>query len=169
MDAFEHRLEAGHTLLESALARGINYWDTGPSYGPSEGMIAPVLGRNRSRVFLASKSDSRDYDGFKRDLDRSLQVLQTNYVDLYQLHDLGPQELTNLRAIEAGAVRAAREAKDQKVIHAFGITGHSHHGTLIECMKRFDPDTVLTTFLATESGKGTMTNCWRWHGLDKWA
>jgi predicted aldo/keto reductase-like oxidoreductase len=67
----------------------------------------------------------------------------------------GPQELTNLRAIEAGAVRAAREAKDQKVIHAFGITGHSHRGTLIECMKRFDPDTVLTTFLATESGKGT--------------
>ena len=155
MDAFEHRLDAGHTLLESALARGINYWDTGRSYGPSEGMIAPVLGRNRSRVFLASKSDSRDYDGFKRDLDRSLQVLQTNYVDLYQLHDLGPQELTNLRAIEAGAVRAAREAKDQKVIHAFGITGHSHRGTLIECMKRFDPDTVLTTFLATESGKGT--------------
>ena len=89
MDAFEHRLDAGHTLLESALARGINYWDTGRSYGPSEGMIAPVLGRNRSRVFLASKSDSRDYDGFKRDLDRSLQVLQTNYVDLYQLHNLG--------------------------------------------------------------------------------
>ena len=155
MDAFEHRLDAGHTLLELALTRGINYWDTGRSYGPSEGMIAPVLGRNRSRVFLASKSDSRDYDGFKRDLDRSLQVLQTNYVDLYQLHDLGSQELTNLRAIEAGAVRAAREAKDQKVIHAFGITGHSHRGTLIESMKRFDPDTVLTTFLATESGKGT--------------
>jgi uncharacterized protein len=155
MDAYEHRLDAGHTLLESALARGINYWDTGRGYGPSEGMIAPVLRRNRSRVFLASKSDSRDYDGFKRDLDRSLQVLQTNYVDLYQLHDLGSQELTNLRAIEAGAVRAAREAKDQKIIHAFGITGHSHRGTLIECMKRFDPDTVLTTFLATESGKGT--------------
>jgi uncharacterized protein len=155
MDAFEHRLDAGHTLLESALARGVNYWDTGRSYGPSEGMIAPVLRRNRSRVFLASKSDFRDYDGFKQDLDRSLQVLQTNYVDLYQLHDLRPQELTNLRAIEAGAVRAAREAKDQKIIHAFGITGHSHRGTLIECMKRFDPDTVLTTFLATELGKGT--------------
>src|SRR5260370_40611149 len=123
MDAFEHRLDAGHALLELALARGINYWDTGRSYGPSEGMIPPVLRRYRSRVFLASKSDSRDYDGFQRDLNRSLQVLQTNYVDLYQLHDLAPQELTNLRVIEAGAVRAAREAQHQQLIHAFGITG----------------------------------------------
>jgi predicted aldo/keto reductase-like oxidoreductase len=154
MDAFEHRLDAGHALLESALVRGINYWDTARAYGPSEGMITPVLVRNRSRVFLASKSDARDYDGFKRDLDRSLQVLQTNYIDLYQLHDLGSQELADLNAIEAGAIRAAREAKEQKLIRAFGITGHSHQGILIECMRRFNPDTVLTTFLATESGKG---------------
>jgi Aldo/keto reductase family len=59
MDAFEHRLDAGHALLELALARGINYWDTGRSYGPSEAMIAPVLRRYRSRVFLASKGDAR--------------------------------------------------------------------------------------------------------------
>jgi predicted aldo/keto reductase-like oxidoreductase len=153
MDAFEHRLDAGHALLEAALAKGINYWDTARSYGPSESMIAPVLERNRNRVFLASKSDARDYDGFKRDLDRSLQVLRTSYLDLYQIHDLGPEELTNLDAIETGAVRAAHEAKDQKLIRAFGITGHSHRGILIECLKRFDPDTVLTTFLASESAK----------------
>jgi aryl-alcohol dehydrogenase-like predicted oxidoreductase len=48
MDAFEHRLEAGHALLESALAKAINYWDTGQSYGSSESMIAPVFARNRS-------------------------------------------------------------------------------------------------------------------------
>ena len=82
-------------------------------------------------------------------------MLRTDHVDLYQVHDLGPQELTNLGAIEAGAVRAAREAKDQRIIRAFGITGHSHRGILVECMKRFNPDTILTTFLATESGKGT--------------
>ena len=155
MDAFENRLDAGHALLESALAKGINYWDTARGYGPSEVMIAPVLERNRGRVFLASKSDARDYDGFRRDLDQSLQVLRTNYIDLYQLHDLGAEELAALSAIEAGAVRAAREPKDQKMIRAFGVTGHSHHGILIECMKRFDPDTVLTTILATESGKGS--------------
>jgi diketogulonate reductase-like aldo/keto reductase len=71
-------------------------------------MIAPVLELNRNRVFLASKSDARDYEGFKRDLEQSLEVLGTSYIDLYQLHDLRQHELGNLSAIESGAVRAAR-------------------------------------------------------------
>ena len=154
MDAYERNLEAGHALLESSLAKGINYWDTARSYGPSEGMIAPVLARNRDKVFLASKSDARDYEGFKRDLDRSLQVLRTNYIDLYQLHDIRSHELSNLNGIESGAVRAAREAKNQRTIRAFGITGHSGAEVLIECIKRFEPDTVLTIFLATRPDKG---------------
>jgi uncharacterized protein len=158
MDAYESRLEAGHAMLESALARGINYWDTARGYGPSEGMIAPVLARNRSRVFLASKSDSRDYDGFKRDLEESLRVLRTDYIDLYQLHDLRSYESANLGAIESGAMRAAREAKEQKLIRAFGITAHSGAGFLSECIRRFDPDTVLTVFLATRAENGRFEN-----------
>lgn len=154
MDSYERNLDAGYELLESALGRGVSYWDTARSYGPSEGMIAPVLVRNRARVFLASKSDSRDYDGFKRDLDRSLQVLRTDHIELYQLHDLRPDERENLGAIESGAVRAAREAKDQKVIQAFGVTGHSAAGILTECMKRFDPDCVLTNFPSIRPDKG---------------
>jgi uncharacterized protein len=150
----EQGVGTAHALLESALAKGVNYWDTARSYGSSEGMIAPVLERNRNRVFLASKSDARDYDGFKRDLERSLQVLRTNYIDLYQLHDLRQNELASLSAIESGAVRAARDAKDQKIIRAFGITGHASAALMIECIKRFDPDTVLTIFLATRPDKG---------------
>src|ERR1700740_1778770 len=158
MDAYENRVEAGHATLESALAKAINYWDTARGYGPSEGMIAPVLARNRNRVFLASKSDSRDYDGFKRDLEESLRVLRTDYIDLYQLHDLRLRESSNLSEIESGAVRAAREAKEQKNIRAFGITGHSGASLLIECIKRFDPDTVLTVFLATRPENGRFEN-----------
>jgi aryl-alcohol dehydrogenase-like predicted oxidoreductase len=154
----EQSLGTAHALLESALAKGINYWDTARSYGPSEGMIAPVLERNRNGVFLASKSDARDYDGFKRDLEQSLRVLRTNYIDLYQVHDLRQHELANLSAIESGAVRAAREAKDQKIIRAFGITGHASAGLMIECIKRFDPDTVLTFFLATRPDNGRYEN-----------
>jgi aryl-alcohol dehydrogenase-like predicted oxidoreductase len=154
MDAYERNLGPGHALLESSLAKGINFWDTARSYGPSEGMIAPVLARNRNKVFLASKSDARDYEGFKRDLDRSLQVLRTNYIDLYQLHDIRTHELSNLSGIESGAVRAAREAKNQRIIGAFGVTGHSGAEVLIECIKRFEPDTVLTIFPATRPDQG---------------
>jgi uncharacterized protein len=154
MEGYANKLDAGHALLESALAQGIDYWDTARSYGPSEAMIAPVLARHRNRVFLASKSDARDYDGFRRDLERSLQVLRTDHLDLYQLHDLRPRESANLGAIESGAVRAAREAKDQKLIGAFGITGHASAGMLVECVKRFDPDTVLTTFPCTRPDQG---------------
>ena len=154
MRGYDHNLDAGQALLESALAQGINYWDTARSYGPSESMIAPVLARNRNKVFLASKSDSRDYDGFKRDLDRSLQVLRTDHIDLYHLHDMQPHELPRLGAIESGAVRAARQAKEQKIIRSLGVTGHSGAGILIECIKRFDPDAVLTIFPATRPDKG---------------
>jgi aryl-alcohol dehydrogenase-like predicted oxidoreductase len=80
MDAFEHKLDAGHALLESAVARGINYWDTGRSYGPSEGMIAPVLGPNRSRVFLASKSDSR-ITALSGCASAALGIMQANKLD----------------------------------------------------------------------------------------
>jgi uncharacterized protein len=110
-------------------------------------MIAPVLARNRNRVFLISKSDARDYEGFKRNLHRSLQVLGTDYIDLYHLHDMRPRESANLSAIESGAVRAAREAKDQKIIRGFGVTGHS--GAAI-----FDPDVILTIFPATRPDNG---------------
>ena len=96
MRGYAGNVEAGHALLESALAQGINYWDTARSYGPSEGMIAPVLARYRDKIFLASKSDARDYEGFKLDLNRSLQVLRTDYIDLYHLHDMQPHELVNL-------------------------------------------------------------------------
>ena len=63
-----------------------------------------------------------------------------------------------MSAIESGAVRAAREAKDQKIIRAFGITGHASAGLMVECIKRFDPDTVLTFFLATRPDNGRYEN-----------
>lgn len=154
MRAFDDDLDAAHSVLEVALNFGINYWDTARSYGPSEGMIAAVLARHRNRVFLASKTDARGYDGFKRDLDRSLQVLRTDYIDLYHLHDMQPRKDRDLRAIEKGAIRAAREARDQKVIRAFGVTGHSGAGILIDCMKQFDPDAVLTIFPCTRPDRG---------------
>jgi len=138
--------ETGRALLEMALDNGINYFDTARGYGPSEEIIGPVVGRRRDEIFLVSKSADRTYDGFKRELETSLKNLRTDRIDLYHLHNFNPKKDTDLGAIEKGAVRAAREARDEGMIGAFGVTGHSGAQILIEAITRFDPDAILTTF-----------------------
>jgi hypothetical protein len=82
-------------------------------HSPSEGIIAPVLARNRDKIFLASKSDALDYEGFKRDLDRSLQVLRTDYIDLYHLQDMQPHEEIIDRQTEPWGIKVtAVEVRD---------------------------------------------------------
>lgn len=146
--------EAALALLEKALAHGVNYWDTATNYGPSQEILGPVVAKHRDEIFLVSKSGDRSYDGFKRELERSLELLRTDRIDLYHLHDFHPKRDADVAAIERGAVRAAREAKEQGIIGSFGVTGHSGAGILIEAIRRFEPDAVLTIFPATRPDKG---------------
>jgi aryl-alcohol dehydrogenase-like predicted oxidoreductase len=150
---FQKKPEEAAALLERALQRGINYWETARSYGPSEQLIGPVVKRHRDRIFLVCKSTNRTYDGLKRDLETSLKTLQTDHLDLYHIHSLTNKD-KDLDAIEKGAVRAALEAKQQGLIKHFGITGHSGAAILIACLKRFKPDAVLTIFPCTRPDSG---------------
>jgi uncharacterized protein len=154
LSAFGGNNEATRSVLQRALDLDINYWDTSRNYGPSESMIAPIVRSARDRIFLVSKSGRRTYDGFRRDLETSLKTLGTHWIDVYYLHNLEPDKDGDLGPIEKGAVRAAREAKSQGLIRHFGVTGHSGARILIECMKRFSPDVVLTIFPATRPDGG---------------
>jgi aryl-alcohol dehydrogenase-like predicted oxidoreductase len=124
-------------LLESALALGINYWDTARVTVPAKEWLLPSF----------HAIGTATWTGVCR-------LLRTDHIDLYNLHYMRSHESANLSAIESGAVRAAREAKDKKIIRSFGVTGHSGAGILIECIKRFDPDAVLTIFPCTRPDKG---------------
>jgi aryl-alcohol dehydrogenase-like predicted oxidoreductase len=146
--------EKAEAILHRALSYGINYWDTARAYGDSEIMIGPVVEKVRDEIFLVSKSGSRDYDGFKAELETSLKNLRTDYLDLYHIHNLKPEQDTDLQLIENGAVRAAREAKEQGLIRNFGITGHSGTGILMEGIRRWDPDAILTIFPADRPEDG---------------
>ncbi len=146
--------EATAAILEEALGHGINYWDTARVYGPSEEMIGPAVEKHRDRIFLVSKSGDRTYDGFKRDLETSLRNLRTDHIDLYHLHSLEPGKDADLGAIERGALRAAREAREQGVIRHLGITGHSGAAIHIAAIKAFDPDCLLTIFPCTRPDDG---------------
>ncbi|HOS69411.1 MAG TPA: aldo/keto reductase [Bacillota bacterium] len=112
-------------LIEKALEYGINFIDTARGYTVSESLIGGALSGKRQQVFLATKSMARDKEGFKRDIEISLNNLKTDYIDLYQFHNIiNLQELEKVMA-KGGALEAMLEYKDKGIIKSIGITGHS--------------------------------------------
>ena len=80
-------------MVERALDLGVNYIDTSSIYGGperwSERYIGQVMKRRRSEAFLASKTKERTRDASMRMLEQSLKLLNTDHLDLWQLHDIG--------------------------------------------------------------------------------
>lgn len=140
-------------ILEAALKAGVTYYDTARGYGPSEQRIGPFVKKHRDEIYLVSKSGRRTYDGFMRELEKSLTLLQTDHIDLYHLHNLRPRD-KNVAEIEQGAVKAARKAREQGMIKHFGITGHSGAAILVKAIKAWNPDAILTIYPATRPDHG---------------
>lgn len=113
-------------LLKQALRWGVTYWDTADCYGrgKSEKGIGKYFQKypaDRRKVFLVTKSDDRDPDGLSRLLDRSLQRMQTSYVDLYFVHGISGIDELNERTR-----RWAERAKAEGKIRLFGFSTHSN-------------------------------------------
>jgi aryl-alcohol dehydrogenase-like predicted oxidoreductase len=130
-------------VITRALDLGINYCDTAPAYASSRDYYGATLGERRSQIFLASKTAERSRDGSLRVLDDSLRRLRTDYLDLWQLHDL--RTMQDLEEIFSpnGAIHALTEAKADGRVRFLGITGHHDPAILMEAMRRFEFDTVL--------------------------
>jgi predicted aldo/keto reductase-like oxidoreductase len=129
-----------------ALQSGINHFDTAPSYGESELRLGPWMPRIRDQIFLSTKTGQRDRDGAWREINRSLERLQTDQIDLIQHHAVGDLEQLDLITRPGGALEATIEAKEQGLVRAIGITGHGHQApqTHLQALKRFPFETVLT-------------------------
>lgn len=146
--------EEAQRIVTRALDFGINYWDTGRSYANSEELIGPVVEKRRKEIFLVSKSLTRSYDEFMRELDASLKMLRTDHLDLYHMHNFEPKKGDTSPKAREGAWKAAMKAKEQGMIKNFGVSGHSGSAILIEVIKAYDPDAVLTTFPANRPDGG---------------
>jgi aryl-alcohol dehydrogenase-like predicted oxidoreductase len=132
--------------VRMALDAGINHFDVAAGYGDAELRLGPWMPRIRERIFLATKTDRRDRDGAWEQLNRSLERLQTDHVDLIQLHAVGDLADLDLATGRGGALEAVVRARDEGLAGAIGITGHGDQApaTHREGLRRFPFDTVLT-------------------------
>ena len=131
--------------LEVLLRHGVNHIDTAASYGDSELRIAPWLKREPGRFFLATKVDERDEKGAREQLNRSLDRLGVDHVDLWQLHSLADPIEWDQALSPGGALDAALIAREEGLIKWIGVTGHGTQiaATHRRSLDRFDFDSVL--------------------------
>ncbi len=134
--------------LEVLLRHGVNHIDTAASYGDSELRIAPWLKREPGRFFLATKVDKRDEHGAREQLQRSLDRLGVDYVDLWQMHSLADPIEWDQALSPGGALDAALTAREEGLIKWIGVTGHGTQiaATHRRSLDRFDFDSVLLPY-----------------------
>ena len=132
--------------IQQALDGGINHLDVAADYGDAELRLGPWMPQIRDRVFLATKTGRRDRDSAWREINASLERLQTDRVDLLQLHAVGDFEDLERAVGPGGALGAALRAQDEGMVGAVGITGHGSQApaTHLEALRRHPFATVLT-------------------------
>ena len=117
--------DEGLKILEHALNNGFYYWDTAASYKNqeqySEERIGKILKDVRKQVFLSTKVEDRDAEGAKRTIETSLKRLNTDYIDLYQVHSVTNEE--EVRAFGDGVYKVLSDYKRQGVVRNIGFTG----------------------------------------------
>ena len=111
-------------VLETVLNAGINHIDTAASYGDSELRLTSFLQDHRSSVFLATKTGERTGSGARAELERSLQRLGVDHVDLIQLHNLVEDDEWTTAHGPGGAVEALAQAQTEGLVRHIGVTGH---------------------------------------------
>ena len=129
-------------LVREAIDHGINYFDVAPSYGNAEDRMGPALAPFRKNVFLACKTLKRDKAGAVEELHRSLQKLQTDHFDLYQLHALSETSEVEQALGPSGAIETFAQARKEGKVRFLGFSAHSAEAALL-AMKQFDFDTIL--------------------------
>ncbi len=149
-----HNEDIAVPIIEKALDLGVNYIDTSSIYGGperwSEQYVGKVMKNRRSETFLATKTKERTRDGSKRVLETSLKLLQTDHIDLWQLHDIGTMTDINEIFAKGGAMEALIEAREQKIVKYLGITGHYRPDALMEAIHRYPFDTILMAVNAAD-------------------
>jgi predicted aldo/keto reductase-like oxidoreductase len=132
-----------YRLINRAIDIGINYFESARAYSGSESYYGQALRKRRKDIFLTSKSHARDKKGALQHLQDTLSNMKSDYLDLWQIHDVRTDEEVHEIFGRHGALEAFVEAKGKGLVRFIGITGHHDPLIINRCIERYDFDTVL--------------------------
>lgn len=132
-----------YELINRALDLGINYFESARAYSGSESYYGRSLAHRREQIFLTSKSHARDRQGASVHLKETLKNMNTDYLDLWQVHDVRTAADVEEIFGPNGAIEAFVEAKKTGMVRFIGVTGHQDPAIIKRCMDMFEFDTVL--------------------------
>jgi len=155
-------------IVARALDLGINFFDTARGYTDSEQKLGTAFKGKRDRVLIATKSLARTRAGITADIEKSLQTMSVDYIDLYQMHNVKDQNALQQVLSDDGALAGLMAAQQKGLIRHIGVTGHIKR-ILVELVKVEEIETVQFPFnpvetnevrelleAASEAGKGVI-------------
>ncbi len=148
--------DKGLEILQTALDNGLYYWDTAASYKNdtqySEERIGKILPSVRDRVFLSTKVEDRDAEGAKRTIETSLKRLNTDHIDLYQIHSVTNEDEVRKFGDKDGVLPVLKKYQDEGVIRFVGFTGHTSAAAMKLAADMYDFDTMLIALNHQQQG-----------------
>jgi aryl-alcohol dehydrogenase-like predicted oxidoreductase len=130
------------SIVKVSIEQGVNYFDVSPSYGDAEIKLGSALEPYRKNVFLSCKTDGRNRDDSRKELEQSLKNMHTDHFDLYQLHAV--TTLADVKTIlgKGGAIETLMEARKEGKIRFLGFSAHSVEAATA-LLDGFDFDTIM--------------------------
>jgi aryl-alcohol dehydrogenase-like predicted oxidoreductase len=148
-------------IIHRALDAGINLFDTCSGYGASERILGRVAASRRSEMFLATKNliPHASGDQVRRELEQSLTRLQTDHVDLVQIHDIYSLEQADRIFAPDHAIEVYLKAREEGLTRFIGITSHNRYQPLVRVLDRcaaegIRMDSVLMGFSVADRAHG---------------
>lgn len=135
-------------VLQLLLSHGINHIDTAPMYGNAEKLIGFWMREYREDFFLATKTRQRTSNGAWKDLNRSLERLDVEYIDLWQMHGLTNPVGWERAMGPGGTLEAFIEAREKGLVRNLGVTAHGSKAAKmhLKSLERFEFDSVMLPY-----------------------
>ncbi len=130
-------------MIHAALDAGIRYFESARAYSGSEAYLGQGLKGRRDEIFLTSKSHGRTCKEAVAHLTITLKNLDTDYLDLWQVHDVRTMDEVEALGAPGGALEAFRQAKERGWARFIGVTGHEDPAVLRRALELYDFNTVL--------------------------